>query len=120
MLFAFFQQRLLMQYRAQQGAVNLDLAIVADEAQSPELVHEMTDPRSGGANHLGQRLLTDIGTDRLRAAFFAEIGEQQEQPRQSPFAGIEQLIDEILLDPAVPSEEVGHEQFREVRLVMKG
>jgi hypothetical protein len=36
-----------MKYRAQQSAVNLDTAVVANEAQFAELVHEMTDPRSG-------------------------------------------------------------------------
>ena len=44
----------------------------------------------------------------MRGAFLAEIGEQQKQPRKSPLAGIEQLVDQVLVNPAVPGEEIGH------------
>ena len=36
-------------------------AIVIDKAELPELVHEMTDPRPGGAHHLCQLFLIDSG-----------------------------------------------------------
>jgi hypothetical protein len=38
---------------------------VIDKAQLPELIHEMTDPRPGGANHLCQVVLTDSGNYRF-------------------------------------------------------
>ncbi len=65
------------------------MPVVADEAQLAKLVHEMADSGSSGADHLRQRFLTDMRIDRLRAAFLAEIREQQEQPRKPPFARIE-------------------------------
>jgi len=37
----------------EQGAVNLQSAIVANEAQFPEPVHEEGHSRTGGAHHLG-------------------------------------------------------------------
>lgn len=50
------------------------MPVVADKAQLAKLVHEMTDAGAGGADDLGQRFLTDIRADRLRAAFLPEIG----------------------------------------------
>ena len=37
------------------------VAIVIYKAELPEFVHEMTDPRPGGADHLGQLFLIDSG-----------------------------------------------------------
>ena len=37
------------------------VAIVIDKAELPELIHEMTDPRPGGADHLSQVFLIDPG-----------------------------------------------------------
>jgi hypothetical protein len=41
--------------------MDVDLAVVLDEAQFPEFVHEKIDPRSRCANHLCQRLLRYLG-----------------------------------------------------------
>ena len=67
---------LFMQNGALQRIMNLYLSIVADESKFAEFVHKVADARSGGADHLGKCFLTDVGADRLRAAFLAEIREQ--------------------------------------------
>src|SRR5512140_3920401 len=59
---------LVVQNHAQQRAVDLDMAIVGDEPQVAKLVHEMADARARGADHFGERLLADLGDDRLRPA----------------------------------------------------
>ena len=69
--------------------MNLDIPVVADEAQLAKLVHEVADSGSGGAYHFRQCFLTDVGADRLRTAFLAEIREQQKQPRKPPLTRIE-------------------------------
>src|ERR1700733_2064248 len=53
-----------------------------------KLVQEMTDAGAGGADHLGQRFLTDVRTDRLRAAFLPKIGQEKQQASQSFLARI--------------------------------
>ena len=68
--------------------MNLDLSVVADQSKLAEFVHESADAGSGGADHLRQCFLTEVGTDRLRVAFPAEIREQQKQPRKPPLARI--------------------------------
>jgi hypothetical protein len=46
-----------MQDHVQQGAVDFHIAaVVFDEAQLPKFVHEKTDPRPSGADHLGEHL----------------------------------------------------------------
>jgi hypothetical protein len=70
---------------------------VFNKAQLPELIHEMTDPRPGGADHLCQIGLTDFGKYRFGSAFLAKMSEQQEDPRQTLFARVEKLIYQIRL-----------------------
>ena len=53
---------------------------VIDKAQLPELIHEMTDPRPGCADHFCQAILTDSGKHRFGSAFLAKMSEQQEDP----------------------------------------
>jgi hypothetical protein len=45
------------QHDAQEGAVDLEPAVVLDEAELPELVHEEVHPGPRRPDHLGQRLL---------------------------------------------------------------
>jgi hypothetical protein len=87
--------------------VNLDIPVVADEAQLAKLVHEVADSGSRGAYHFRQCFLTDVGTDRLCAALIAKIREQQEQPCKSPFARIEELVDEVLLNQSAGPQTWG-------------
>ena len=49
-----------MQNNVQKRAVDLHLAVVVNETQLPEPVHEETDPRAG-ADHFRQHLLTNFG-----------------------------------------------------------
>jgi len=55
-----FNLRLIVQNHVQQGTVDFNVAVVIDKAQLPKLVHEKTDARSRRADHLGERLLTDL------------------------------------------------------------
>ena len=110
-LIALSQQGLLMQNRAQQRIVDLDVPIIADEAQPAKLVHEIANAGSRGPDHLCQCFLTNVRADRLRAAFLAEIGEQQQQSSKPPLARIEELVDQVLLNPTVPGQEIRHEEL---------
>src|ERR1017187_3572468 len=106
---------------AQEAAVNRQRAVarVIDKAQCPELVHEMTDPRPGGADHLGQVLLINSGMDRFGSAFLAKMCQQQENPGQAFLAGVEKLVDQILFIANVAGEQVRHEQFRDTLLLVE-
>jgi hypothetical protein len=60
----------------------------------------------GCACHLCDRLPTHFGDHSLGRAFFDEIGKQEQHPSWSLFAGIEELVNEILFvsDVSVPAD----------------
>ena len=75
--------KLVVQNHAEQATVDRQPIAIAviDKAQLPELIHEMTDPRPGCANHLCQAILSDSGEHRFGSAFLAKMSKQQENPR---------------------------------------
>jgi hypothetical protein len=73
-----------MQHGVEQRTVDFDVAVVVDQAELAELVHELTDARPCGANHLRQCLLADIRGDWLRRAFLAEMRQQQKHTGKPP------------------------------------
>src|SRR5882762_963931 len=93
---------LLVQNNTEEGAVDLKSAIVMNEAQFPELVHKKVDTGARCANHLRQHLLGNLGKHLLRLAFLAVASQQQKSAGQPFLAGVEKLIDQILLDSDVP------------------
>ena len=60
--------------------------VVIDAATVSELIHEMTDPRPGCADHLCQGFLIDSGKHNFGPVFFAKLGQQQEGPSQTLLA----------------------------------
>jgi hypothetical protein len=87
-----------VQDNTQEGIVDVDLAVVFDEAQFPEFVHEKIDPGPRCPNHLRQHHLRYFGEHLLRMALRAIAREQQQSTRQPFLAGVEELVDQILFD----------------------
>ena len=69
---------LVAQDHAQEAIVNRQRGVlrVIDKTLRSEPVHEITDPRPGGADHLGQVFLIDSGMDRFGSAFLAKMRQQ--------------------------------------------
>ena len=67
-------------------------AIIVNEAQLSEPIHEKTHPRPGRADHVCEGLLTDLGDYGLGHAFLAEMGKQEQNPSKPLFAGVEELV----------------------------
>jgi hypothetical protein len=66
----------VVQDHTEEGIVDLKSAIVSNEAQFPEFVHEKIDPRARGANHFRQHLLRYFGKHLLRLGFLAVASQQ--------------------------------------------
>ena len=98
---------LFIQKDVEEGVVNPNLAVVFDEPQFPKAIHKKTHSRPGCANHLRQNFLADLRNHRLGLAFLAELRQQQQNPRQPLFAGIEKLIDQVGLDASVSRQKKG-------------
>jgi hypothetical protein len=101
--------RLVVQDYVQQRTVNLHAAVVFNEPQIAEAVHEETDPRAGRPNHFRERFLADFGDYLFGFAFLAELRQQQENPGQPFFAGIEKLVNQILLNAGVACQKEADE-----------
>jgi hypothetical protein len=95
-------QSSIVQDNAQKGTVDLESAIVVNEAQFPEFIHKKIHPRARGADHFRQRLLRYFGKRRLRLALLALAREQQKSAGQPFLAGVKKLIDQVLFDADVP------------------
>src|SRR5579863_3406369 len=103
----------IVQDHTQEGIVDVDLAVVFDEAQFPKFVHEEIDPRTRCANDLRQHLLRYFGKHLVKIARCAIAGEQQKSARQPFLAGVEKLVDQVLLHSYVACQHVGDEAVRE-------
>jgi hypothetical protein len=68
--------RLVMQNHIEQGAVHAQSAVVLDKAELSEFIEKETDARTRGADHFGQRFLTDFGNGGLRLLVFAEMRQE--------------------------------------------
>ena len=71
------QCRLLVQDNTQEGSVDMKPAIVLNEAQFLEFVHEEIDPAARCPDHFRQRLLRYFGKHFLRLVLLAIPSEQQ-------------------------------------------
>jgi hypothetical protein len=111
-----FNLRLIVQNNVQQGTVDFNVAVVINKAQLPKFVHEKAHARSRRTDHFGQRFLTDFRDDWLRPTFLTKICKEKEKSGEALFARIEQLIDQILLDTTVASQEMRDKQFGKRRL----
>lgn len=83
---------LVVEDDVEEGTVHVHPAVVFNEAQFEELIHEETDTGAYGTDHLSEQFLTDLRDHRFRLAFFSEVGQQQQDPRQPLPAGIDELI----------------------------
>ena len=59
--------------------MNLQSAVVVDETQFAELVHEKVDATAGGAHQLGECLLRNCRHGRLGHTFFAILPQKQQR-----------------------------------------
>ena len=91
-----------MENNAQEGSVDVQPAVVMNEAQLSEFIHEKIDPGARGPNHFRQRLLRYFGDHFVRLVLHAISSEQQQSTCQPFLAGIKELVNQILLDSDVP------------------
>src|SRR2546423_7000866 len=113
------EQGSIVQDHVEQRAVDFEDAVVLDESELSKAVHEEIHPRSGRADHLREDFLADPGDHVLRLALLAEVSEQQQNARQALFAGVEELIDKVRLDPDIARQKKGDKHIGEGVLIVQ-
>src|SRR5438105_6814551 len=103
----------LMKHDAQKRTVDGELAVtgVIDEAELLELVQKEIHPRARRAHHVRERVLREVRDDALRRVRLAVAREQEQRTCQPPLARVEQLIDQVLLDPQIPGHPLRDESI---------
>jgi hypothetical protein len=71
-----------VQDNTQQGRVDVNVAIILNQAQTLEFVHEKVDPGARGPNHFRQRLLRYFGKHLFRLVLLALLSARQKSAGQ--------------------------------------
>jgi len=87
-----------MEKEAEQFLVHPHAAVVIDEAHLAKPVHKEAYSRPGGANHLGQGSLAHLQVGGIWIGLRSQAREQQKSSRQPLLAGIEELVEEVVLN----------------------
>ena len=69
------RSKLIVKDNSQKGTVNGEFAVILDEPEFSETIHEEAYPRAGCADHLRQYFLAYSGNHWLCLAFLADMGE---------------------------------------------
>jgi len=107
-----------VQNNAEQGTIHMQAvvviaAVIFNEAQLAEFVHEKIHARARGADHFGQHLLGNLWNYALRFVILAVARQKQQRARQPLLAGIEKLVDQIFFNADVASQHLGNEPVGE-------
>src|ERR1035437_5403211 len=103
-------RRSVVEHYVEQRTVNpQSAAVVVDEAQFAELVHEEVDSAARRADDLRQHFLTHLRHHRLRFAGLPEVRQQQQHTRQPLLTGVEELVHQILFNTNVTGEQIVQE-----------
>ena len=82
-----------------------DAAVVFDKAELAKSIHEEADAGAGGADHPCQSFLRDFRKQVFPISRLTKFSQDQENSGQTPFAGVEKLIDKIGLGSHAPDQQ---------------
>ena len=85
----------VVQNDVEQRLMNPDASVIFNKTELAKSIHEEADAGPRGPNHVRQRFLRDLRNQRFRLTRLTEFRHQQENSRQTLFAGVEKLIDKI-------------------------
>jgi hypothetical protein len=74
-----------VQNNAKRRFMNPDAAVVFDKTELAKSIHKEAHTGAGGADHLRQSFLSDPGNVLFWFPRLAELGHQQQNPRQPLF-----------------------------------
>ena len=105
-----------MQKGTQKGTIDLKAAVILDQTQFFEFIHEDIDSGARRPDRFREGLLRDPGESFLSQAFFLGTGEVEKGSGQALLGGIKKLIDEVGFDSDVPGKQVRNKTIAEYAL----
>jgi len=110
----------VLEDETQLGAVNREVAVVLDQSQLAELVHEIVHAGSRRPYHLGQRLLRQLRQRLSGVPGLVVPAEEQQRTGESLLARVEHLIDQVFFDADIARENACEESVRELGVLVQG
>ena len=107
----FLLGEMIVQNHIHQRLIDADATVVFNKAELAKAIHEEADTGAGCADHLCQSLLRDGRDEGFGFTRLTKFGQQQENPGQTPFAGVEKLIYEVGLGSHTPGQQEFHIHF---------
>src|ERR1700683_38069 len=98
--------------------MHADASVVFDQAQLAKAIHEEANAGSGRTDHFREGLLCDRRNQCLWFARPSIFRHEEENSGQTPFAGVEELIDKVGLSSHAACEQKLQEQVGESMLRM--
>ena len=108
-----------MQNHVEKRRVDLQCAVVFDEAELAELVHEEADARPSGTHLRRQDLLIDLAMTVSSLAPCQNWPSGERSLRQTLLARIEQLIDQVRFDAGIARQQIANEELGELGLLVE-
>jgi hypothetical protein len=93
---------------------------VINEARFPELPHEKANARPRGAYHFCQRPMTHLQNRAFAGFLYIQVGEQQENPRQSLLTFTTMLLDQVLLVSNVSCQHICPKHICQLHMPCQG
>src|SRR6266581_7918662 len=98
--------------------MNFQPAVIVDEAEFAELIHEKAHSGSCRTDDLGEGFLAHLWNYLLGLAVFSKVSQEEQDARESFLAGVEELVHKVLFDANVAGEDVSKKEFGEFRFVV--
>jgi hypothetical protein len=108
-----------VEHDAQQGVVDGEPAVISNKSQALKFLHKEIDIGARDARERRQFLTRNPGQESFGLGRHTVAREQQQRAREPFLMMVEQLFEEIFLDPYVRAEHVGDKAIREVGLLVK-
>ena len=108
-----------MEKDVQQRAVDLDMTVVFDVSGFAKTVHEEVYAGAGGADDGGESFLADPWDIRIGLGGFAEVCHVEKSAGEPLFGGVEELVDEVVLNAAGALEKIGDKELGHLLFIVE-
>src|ERR1700734_502861 len=98
--------RSFIEDEGQQRFLHFQLSVVIDQTQFPKFVQKKIHAGSCRPNQRSKCILIHLYRYRFQTKIATIIGQEEKGPCQPHLAGIEQLVDQVRLNPGCPSQKM--------------
>src|ERR1700685_4341867 len=111
--------RSFIENEGQQRFSNFQLSVVIDQTQLSKFVQEKIHARPRRSDQRSKCILIHLYRYRFQTKVAAIIGQEEKGPCQPHLAGIEQLVDQVCLNPGGPGQKMVEKIVGEIMVLVE-